>query len=70
MIHDEFTHLKSEVSRQRIWQLRQHQENNCMICGKPAGKARQYCDKHYLWHCNYVGIRKPFKYINRRIKIL
>ena len=63
MIHDQFTYLNGKVSRQRIYQLRKDFRFQCIICGKRAGKARLFCDKHYIQRND---LKQPFKNINRR----
>jgi hypothetical protein len=61
LIKDEFTHLKGQISRQRIWQLRKHKEHKCIKCGKPEGKCKWYCDDCYELLCTYIGVNKPFR---------
>jgi hypothetical protein len=34
------------VSRQRRWQLKQQEENRCMICGRKSRKYKGYCKLH------------------------
>lgn len=46
MIHDKFTKLKAEVSRQRIHQLRRLEKDLCRCCDGKVFKS-ELCRKHY-----------------------
>jgi predicted amidophosphoribosyltransferase len=45
----------TEISRQRKWQLKKLQEDNCVSCGHPLNKYKQFCDdcsakkRRYYW---------------------
>jgi hypothetical protein len=34
------------ISRQRMWAIVQRREGRCMLCGKPEGRSKGYCDPH------------------------
>lgn len=44
-IMDSVSRGKPEVSRQRLWQLRQKRNRRCITCGKPATRAN-HCEEH------------------------
>jgi hypothetical protein len=39
--------VKKGISRQRKWQIKQHDLGNCLVCGKKA-VSKFYCYKHTL----------------------
>jgi hypothetical protein len=45
MIHDQFS-KRTDVSRQRRYQLRQQAAGRCPICGEEAETGRHFCARH------------------------
>jgi hypothetical protein len=51
--------IKSPVSRQRKWQLRQKQKGLCQKCSKPAAPVSVDCIRHMVAH--RVAARRRYK---------
>lgn len=65
LIHDEFTHLKGKVSRQRIYQLRKKRDGLCAICGKLALYSG-ICVEHRFKNNNYQKTYFNHKQISKQ----